>query len=115
MVFVALFDWVAVLKMAIMGNWVGVVRAAVRSPMLKRIAMEKAKAKAPLRIMLATMLRGTTMPALSTSSPKRLLTRMAESEWSKIATDSCGMHNRFLWTLVIIYTNYRGLYIPVIE
>ena len=70
--FVARFDCVAILKISMMGNVVGVFSAVVRSPMLKRMAIEKANVKVPLRIMPTIMLRGTTIPASTTSSPNRV-------------------------------------------
>ena len=70
--FVARFDCVAILKISMIGRAVGVFGAAVRSPILTRKVLEKANVKVPLRIMPAIMLRGTTMPAFTTSSPNRV-------------------------------------------
>lgn len=67
--FVARLDCVAFLKISMIGYWVGVVSAAVTSPILKSIAIEKANASTPLIIMPRTMLRGTTIAAFLTSSP----------------------------------------------
>lgn len=70
--FVARFDCVAVLKISMIGKVVGVFNAAVRSPILKRRAIERANVKAPLSIMPAIMLRGMTVPACTTSSPDHM-------------------------------------------
>ena len=83
--------------------------------MLKRMAIEKAKVKAPLRIMPATMLRGTTMPALSTSSPTTPLIRVVGGKQSEGATDSYGRHNRFLPDVFSSHQRFQGQRSPVIE
>lgn len=69
MALVARYDWVALKKISMMGNPVGVVSAAVTSPMLKRMARLNPKQSVPLMTMLQTMPRGTTTAALVTSSP----------------------------------------------
>jgi hypothetical protein len=98
-----------------MGKVVGVLSAAFKSPILKRMAVEKANVKVPLRIMPATMLRGTTMPAFTTSSPKHIcVIPVIPSEGSGIDTYSYGMHNQFLEALSAMSTRVDQ-HSPVIE
>ena len=51
----------------------GLCRASVISPIPNKIAIEKAKVRAPLMVSAITMLRGTTIAEFVTSSPIREL------------------------------------------